>query len=159
MSATALPAFLDALQWALVGRSGLAGVRVFTCPVDVLDLGEEAIEFAEATSIEQTTAAMGSTDISEIITVNGSIICYAEMPTGADVVSTINDAAKTVRDRACAILEEVTDQLASDRTVSDSVLGAEITSVNLKQGMAPEGQLGRVCHIEFTIKAEAHTTP
>lgn len=159
MAATALPGFLDALAALLTLRAGLSGVRVFTCPVDVADLGEEAIELAHETSVERELAAMSSTDVEESFDVKGSIVCYHAMTSGVDPVATINAAAKTVRDRACAILEEVTDALAADDTVSGSVRDAQVTAVTMRQGMGPETQLGRLCQIEFTISAEAHVTP
>ena len=158
MSATALPGFIDALAALLTLRAGLAGVHVFTCPVAPEDLGSEAIELAPETSVEQQVAAMGSHDIEEAFDVRGSIVCYQAM-TGSGAVTSINVAAKAARDRACAILEEVTDALAGDDTVSGSVRDAQITGITLRQGMAPEGQLGRLCQVEFTIHAEAQTTP
>lgn len=159
MAATALPAFLDALAALLTLRAGLAGVRVFTCPVDVADLGEEAIELAHETSVEHELAELGSHDVEESFDVKGSIVCYHAMTTSTDAVATINAAAKTVRDRACAILEEVTDALAADDTVSGSVRDAQVSAVTVRQGMAPETQLGRLCQIELTISVQAHVVP
>lgn len=159
MAATALPGFLDALVALLAARGGLAGVRIFSCPVDVSDLGEEAIELARETSVDQELAAMASRDIEESFDVTGSIVCYHAMPSGAGAVATINAAAKVVRDRACAILEEVTDALAADDTVSGSVRDAQISGITMRQGPGPETQLGRLCQIEFTVSAQAHTTP
>jgi hypothetical protein len=159
MAATALPGFLDALAALLTLRAGLAGVNVFTCPVDPADLGTEAIELAAETPVAQELAAMASRDIEEAFEVKGSIICYAPRPASASTVATVNAAAKTARDRACAILEELTDALAGDDTAGGSVRDAQISGLVMRQGMAPEGQLGRLCQIEFTISAEAHTTP
>lgn len=158
MAATALPAMLDALVAALQLRAGLTGVRVFSAPVAPESLGMEAIELADETDIEQSAAAMGSSDIEELLAVKGSIICFSPMP-GSGPVDSINLAAKECRDRACAILEEVTDELASDDTIGGSVRSAAISSVTVAQGLAPEGQLGRWCRVAFTVSAEAHTTP
>ena len=159
MSATALPTFIDALVAALQARAGLAGVSVYSCPVSPEDLGKEAIELAAETDVVQTAAAMGSTDIEESFDVKGSIVCFTPMPAGASTAATINGAAKTVRDRACAILGEVESELSTNDTVTATVRDAHTTSIKVNQGMAPEGQLGRWCAIEFTISAEAHTTP
>ena len=159
MSATALPTFIDALVAALQARAGLAGVNVYGCPVAPEDLGKEAIELAAETDVVQTAAAMGSTDIEESFDVKGSIVCFTPMPAEATKVATINGAAKTVRDRACAILGEVESELSTNDTVTATVRDAHTTSIKVNQGMAPEGQLGRWCAIEFTISAEAHTTP
>jgi hypothetical protein len=159
MPATAVPAFLDALVAALQARGGLAGVSVYSCPVSPEDLGKEAIELAAETDIEQTVAAMNSTHIEESFDVKGSIICFAPMPAGVTKVATINAAAKKVRDRACAILGEVESELSTNDTVTATVRDAHTTGIKVSQGLAPEGQLGRWCAIEFTISAEAHTTP
>jgi hypothetical protein len=159
MPATALPTFIDALVAALQARGGLAGVNVYGCPVSPEDLGKEAIEFAAETDVTQEIAAMSSTHIEESFDVKGSIICFTPMPAGATKVATINAAAKKVRDRACAILGEVESELASNDTVTATVRDAHTTSLKVNQGMAPEGQLGRWCAIEFTITAQAHTTP
>ena len=159
MPATALPALLDALVAALQARGGLAGVSVYSCPVSPEDLGKEAIEFAAETDVTQEIAAMSSTHIEESFDVKGSIICFTPMPAGATKVATINAAAKKVRDRACAILGEVESELATNDTVTATVRDARTTAIKVSQGMAPEGQLGRWCAIEFTITAEAHTTP
>ena len=159
MPATALPSFLDALAAALQARGGLAGVSVYTCPVSPEDLGKEAVELAAETDVEQTVAAMGSTDIEESFDVKGSIVCFSPMGAGATKVATINAAAKKVRDRACAILGEVESELAGNDTVTATVRDAHTTSIKVNQGLAPEGQLGRWCAIEFTITAQAHTTP
>lgn len=159
MSATAFNGFIDALVAALQARAGLAGVRVFSAPADPSDVGEEAIILAPETSVIQSPAAMSSTHITEEFTVKGLILCYAAQAPGADPVSTVNAAAKVARDRAIAILEEVTDELAGDMTVSGSVLAASISELDIKQGPGAEEQLGRVCSVEFSIAAEAHTTP
>lgn len=159
MSATALPAMLDALATALANRGGMAGVNVFTAPVEPADLGKESVTFAAEVDIDQELAAMGSSDIEETFDVPGSIICFAPMATSTGPAATINAAAKTVRDRACDILEEVSEELASNSTVTGTVRDAAISSIKLTQGLAPEGQLGRWCSIEFTVTAEAHTTP
>ena len=143
----------------LAVRVGLAGVSIFSCPVAPEDLGKEAIEFASETNVEQTIAAMSSTDIEETFTVKGSIICYSPMVGATSKVASINHAAKTARDRAVAILGEIESELSGNATVTSTVRDARTTELKISQGLGPEGQLGRVCFVEFTIEAEAHTTP
>jgi hypothetical protein len=159
MAASTFPLFMDALAAQLILRAGLSGVAVFTAPVAPENAGEEAIVLAPETSIEQTVAAMSSTDIEEVYDVKGLILVYHAQAPGATLVGTINAGAKAARDRAFAIFEEVVDQLTTDATVSGTVRDARTTTVTVQQGLAPEGQLGRVCQIEFVIQAEAHTTP
>lgn len=159
MTASALPGFLDALTAALAARPGLAGVAVFSAPVDPDLLGKEAIELAESVDVNQTSAAMSSRDISETFTVKGSILVASPMVKQASVMATINTAAKAARDRALAIYAEVCDELADDITVDGSVLGADVGGYVLEQGFSPEDQMGRVARIEFSIDAEAHSTP
>lgn len=159
MTATAVPSFLDALTTALTTRPGLAAVAVFGAPVAPEQLGKAAIELAASVEVQQEAAAMSSRDISETFTVKGSILAASPLAPGATMPATINAAAKSARDKALAIYAEIADCLADDQTVSGSVLGADVGGITLEQGFAPEGQLGRVCHIEFTIAAEAHTTP
>ena len=153
MSATTVPAFLDALAAVLSARAGLSGVNVYTCPVAPENLGKEAIELGEEVSVEKEPASMSSRDLTETYTVSGSILVYSP------IASTINVAAKACRDRALAILEEVSDELADDQTVDGTVLSAGISSQTWRQGLAPEGQLGRLCQVEFGMTVEAHVTP
>jgi hypothetical protein len=159
MSTTTLPAFMDALVTALQARIGLAGVNIYSGPVAPEDLGSEGIEFAEEVSVEQTRAAMNSTDQEETYTVGGSILVAKSFGASTSAVATINVAAKAARDRVAAILEEVTDQLATSDTMTGTVRDVRIASQTWRQGMAPEGQLGRVCWCEFTMEVTAHVTP
>jgi hypothetical protein len=158
MAASAYPAFIDALASALIALPALSGVNVYTAAVDPADLGTESIMFAEEVGIDQEQAAMSSADVNEVFPVPGWITCFATMPQGADQVATINAAAKTARDAAFTILGAVTGYVRSNRTVAGTVLGAEVTSIKVTQGMAPEAQLGRWCAIQFVVEAEAHTT-
>ena len=156
MATTTLPAFLDALAAALVLRAGLAGVAVFTCPVRPEELGDEAIELADTVEVAQGRAAMSSTDVEESYEVKGSVIVFRTAKPGA---SAINTAAKAARDRATAIIEEVTDEVSGNATMSATVRDVTIAAQSWSQGYAPENQLGRFCRIEFTLRCEAHVTP
>ena len=151
MSTCTLPAFLDATYTALHNRAGLASVNVFTCPVDPAQLGKEAIELADSVEVTQARASLGSDDLEESYDVKGSVLVFAQ--------GTSNAAAKVARDRALAILEEVTDEIAGNETMTSTVRDVTITGQTWTQGYAPEGQLGRFCRVEFTLACEAHVTP
>lgn len=159
MSTTTLPTFLDALVAALQLRAGLAGVLVFSCPVAPEHLGTEGIEFAEEVSVTQQRAAMGSTHVEEEYPVSGSILVLASIPKKASLAESINAAAKVARDRCAAILEEVTDELATNDAMTATVRDVRIASQTWRQGMAPEGQMGRACWCEFSLEVTAHVTP
>lgn len=156
MSVTTLPAFLDELATQLAARTGLAGVNIFTCPVRPEDLGEEAIELAAETVIEQRQRAMNSTTQEEEYDVTGSILAYRPVP---PVSGGINTAAKAARDRVEAIIEEVIDEVATNDTMTAKVRDVQLTGQTWKQGYAPEGQLGRFCSVEFTLSVAASVTP
>jgi hypothetical protein len=159
MAATTLGPFIDALVAALQVRPGLARVNIFGCPVDPEDLGSEGIEFAEEVSIEQAPAAMMSTAKEESYAVSGSILVAAAAAPLSSPVATVNGAAKVARDRCLAIVEEVTDELATNDTMSATVRDAQIVSMDVHQAMAPEAQLGRICWAEFVIAVKARVTP
>ena len=148
-----LPAFLDAFVAALQLRGGLAGVRVFGCPVVPEDLGEEGIELAEEVSVDTSRDSMNSER--EDYTVNGSVLVLAPMVRGASPQSTINATAKVARDRCNAIVAEVADELLTDCTVGGVVVDAQLDGITFHQGMAPEGQMGRACWCEFSVKVWA----
>jgi len=154
--ATSLPAFLDALHDALVDRTGLDGVNVFTCPVDPLDLGREAIEFANEVQAKPSRQAMGSTVIAEEYEVPGAIVVNRTAKPGADQ---INAAAKAARDRTAAILAEVTNELSTNDTLDGTVTDVAISDERWVQGMAPENRLGRYCRVEFRLTCKASVTP
>ena len=159
MATTTLPEFLDALIGKLQARTALAGVNVYSCPVAPESLGKEGIELAEEVEIEDAPAALNSTDVEEKYTVNGSVMVTKPMVGKTSAVATINVAAKAARDRAEVILEEVMDELATNDTMTSTVRDAQLVSQTWHQGMAPEGQIGRVCWVEFSIAVEAHVTP
>lgn len=159
MPASTLPAFLDALVAALQLRVGLAGVNIYSCPVDPADLGKEGLEFAEDVSIEQARASMGSRDMEESYTVNGSLLVAAPIAAKGAKVASINAAAKVARDRAMAILSEITDELADNDAMSATVRDVSMASLEVHQGMGGETQLGRVAWVEFTMKVESRVSP
>ena len=159
MATSSLPTFLDALATALAARPGLAGVNVFTCPVPPESLGAEGIELAAETLIEQLPAAMGSSELEESYQVRGSVLVAKPIVGATSATASINTAAKAARDRCAAIIEEVTDELATNSTMTATVRDVGIVEQTYHQGLAPEAQLGRVCWVEFTLAVEAHVTP
>lgn len=159
MSATSLPDFLDAFAAQLQERPGLSGVNVFTCPVAPEDLGAEGIELAEEVTIAQERISLSSDDMDETYPVNGSILVLAPYAPAAGPVAGINAAAKAARDRCEEILHELADQLADDDTADGSVSDVAMASQTWRQGMAPEGQMGRVCWCEFTLEVSNRLTP
>ena len=150
---TSLPNFLDALVDALRNRSKLANVNVFSCPVEPEQLGREGIEFAEEVQIEQSPAAMGSTEIEESYTVSGSLLVAAPM----DKRGT-NAVAKSARDRCAVILAEIVAELAENDTMDGSVRDVQIASQTWSQGGIPDPP-ARACWVEFSLACVARVTP
>lgn len=153
MAATSLPGLLDALVDALRSRSRLSGVNIFSCPVSPEDLGLEGIEFAEEVAVDQTHAAMGSTELEETYTVTGSLLVAAPMAKRGTNVS-----AKAARDRCAAILAEIVDEMADNDTMSGSVRDVQIASQSWHQGIRPDPP-ARVCWVEFALNVTARVTP
>ena len=158
MSATSLPAFLDAFVTQLQERDGLAGVAVYSCPVAPEDLGAEGIEMAAEVTVSQARAAMGSDDLEEEYEVSGSVLVYSPL-SGGGRVEAVNAAAKRARDHCEELLAEIADQLADDDTADASVRDVGFSAQTWHQGMAPESQMGRVCWCEFRLAVRAHVTP
>ena len=153
---TTLPTFLDALQAALAARGGLAGVNVFSCPVDPEDMGKEAIELAKEVTIDQVRESMASTVLSETYEVTGAVLVHRTSKQGT---GSINNAAKAARDRAHAILEELVDEISTNDTMTGTVRDVTITTHRWAQGMSPENRLGRFARVEFTLTVGASVTP
>jgi len=159
MPVSTFPDFIDALVAALQLRAGLAGVSIYSGPVTPEDLGQESIELAEDVEIEQSRASMGSTEMEESYSVPGSILVAAPIAPKSDMATTINTATKAVRDRAFAILHEVVDELAGNDEMTNTVRDVVMERLSFHQGAAPEGQLGRIAWVEFSMKVEARVTP
>ena len=159
MSATSLPAFLDAFTAALQLRAGLAGVNIYGCPVAPEDLGAAGIELADEVAVATERVAMSSDDMEETYTVEGSITVLHPYHPAAGRVAGINAAAKAARDACEAIMHEVAGALADDATAGGSVDDAALVSQTYSQGMAPEAQMGRLCWCRFSIEVQNHLTP
>lgn len=158
MAASSIGPCLDALVVKLALRAGLAGVNLYTAPVAPEQLGNRAIEFGDTTEAEQTWAEMGSRKISESYSLRGSISITQPMTRGVSRPATINAAAKKARDAALLVYEEIRDELAADPTLGSVVDEAALDGFTMEQGFAPEGQIGRVCTIEFLIAVDAEVT-
>lgn len=159
MSATTLGAFLDEFVAQLQARDGLAGVAVYTCPVDPESLGAAGIELADDVSIDVTQASIGTDDIEESYPVNGMVLVTAPYAASTDVVATINAAAKTARDRCEAIMAEIVAALVADSTAGGAVDNVRIANQTYKQGMAPDAALGRVAWCEFVLEVSNVLSP
>lgn len=152
---TTVGVFLDALRTKLGIRAGLAGVHIFTGPVDDVAIGEEAIVFAvDETNATFNYRTLPRIEVFEEYDVEGRI--WVVKPGGGEA------AIKATRDRALAIFEQVADELAADNTSTAgtvSALGVEdarITDWNLTQ-VVLDG--GRDCRLAFTISVTTTFTP
>lgn len=149
-----LPDFLDGLRTALVARAGLAGVNVFTAPVDEVSMGKECIILAyEAESVEVEQPIMGRHENFEGMDVGGFI--WVNKPGAGETV------IAAARDRAFAILEQVIDLLDSYTTTAATqtaiiVDQADVTGYTLEQ-VAQDSE--RHCFLRFQIRARARFTP
>lgn len=152
---TTVGSFLDALRTVLAARSGLSGVNIFTGGVDDVSAGPEAIVFAvtkvESGEYERKTAAYH--EVWEEYPVTGRV--WITKPGAGETV------IKAARDRALALLEQVTDALDAYETTAacQSALGvddAQVTGWSLEQFI---GDGYRDCRIEFTVSVKARFTP
>jgi len=152
---TTVGAFLDAFCTKLVTRGGLAGVHVFTGPVDDISIGEEAIVFAvDETSAEFSYRTLPHIEVFEEYDVEGRI--WVVKPGAGEA------AIKATRDRALAIFEQVVDELATDNTSTAATVtalavdDARVTGWELTQ-VVIDG--GRDCRLAFTVSVKAKFTP
>ena len=152
---TTIGTFLDAFRTKLLARGGLAGVAVFTGPVDDVSVGKDAIVFAvDETSAEFSYRTLPALEVFESYNVEGRI--WVVKPGAGET------AIKTARDRALAIFEQVVDELATDNTSTPqtvSTLGvddARVTSWQLTQ-VVIDG--GRDCRLAFTVSVTSTFTP
>ena len=150
-----LPTFCDSIVAALKLRAGLAGVNVYSGPVDDLSAGKEAIVFGvEMISAENTFETMPQVECWEAFDVTGWT--WVSKPGAGET------AIKTARDRAFAILEELVDYLASVNTstaATQAALGvddARVTAWRLTQFF---GDGTRDCKLEYTVTVLGHFLP
>ena len=150
-----LPAFCDAIVAALKLRAGLAGVNVYSGPVDDLSAGQEAIVLGvEMISAENEYPQMPMLEAWEQFDVTGWT--WVSKPGAGETV------IKTARDRAFAILEELVDYLASVNTSTAATVAAlgvddaRVMSWRLTQFI---GDGSRDAKLEYTVHVKAHYTP
>lgn len=146
MSTSAIGTILDAIRTALVARSGLTGVNVFTGGVPIEDAGLECIAFLGAT-------------LDEAANTNGGNRLETWRVQGATQVikpwqGTTEESIKAARDRALAIFAELETHL--NDTYKSELPVAEITDGELTQFYSPEG---RMCDLSFTMTIRAVKNP
>jgi hypothetical protein len=141
MSTFVIGSVLDAIRAALVLRSGLTGVDVYSAPVTRADLKPEYILFGAPVLEEEGTLASYP---SEVWTVDGEIRALAEW---AGTAEATNSAART---RGLAVLSEIDAHIAI-------VYASGLPTVALTKGeVVPESTPdGQVCWVEFTMTVEA----
>jgi hypothetical protein len=141
MSTSVVGTTLDAIRAALVLRSDLTGVNVFSGPVSEEEGGTECIWFGDAELIEEP-AAMGG-NVTDDWTVDGQ--AWAIMKPWQDSTEL---TIKAARDRALAIFAEVEEHIGDTYGESASLPTVGITEGTLRQGITPEG---RRCAVDFKI--------
>ena len=154
-TATTLGDFLDKLRTNLTVLPAMAGVAVYTGPVDHLSIGAEAVVFAvEAESNEYSYRTLPAVEVFEQYEVTGRI-WIVKAGGGEDII-------KAARDRALALLGVVGVELAahnSPTTATQAAFGvddARISGWTLEQFVIDGG---RDCRISFTIRAKATFNP
>jgi hypothetical protein len=154
-SVTTVGTFLDTLRTQLTARGGLAGVAVFTGPVDNLSIGKEAVVFSvEETSTRYEYRTVPMAEVTEEYNVEGRI-WIVKAGAGETVI-------KAARDRALAILEQVADELAAHNATTAATVAAlgvddaRIDGWSLSQ-LVIDG--GRDCRISFNVRVRAKFTP
>lgn len=150
-----LPAFLDAFRAKLLLRSELAGVNIYTGPVDDLSIGEEALVFAvDETEGELEYKTLPHAEAFESYDVEGRIWIV--------VAGAGETAIKAARDRAFVLFAEVASELKADNVSTAGtvtalgVSDARITEWTLKQ-IVVDG--GRDARITFNVEVRAEFTP
>ncbi len=152
---TTLPAFLDNLRARLILRAGLSGVNVYSAEVEAESMGEESIILAiEPPQVTCDYPELPQQDVSEQYTVSGLI--WVAAPDGGE------DAIKVARDRTCAILSEVINELRADNVdtpTTEANLGvrdARMSSWSLDQFPQDAARHGQ---LSFQITVKARFTP
>ena len=152
---TTLPVFLDNLRTSLTALAGMAGVQVFTGPVDHLSIGAEAVVFCvDRTEASFSYRTLPHVEVFEEYAVEGRI--WVVKPGGGE------DVIKEARDRAAALLELVVDELGahnSPTSATQAAFGvddARLTGWSMEQ-FAIDG--GRDCRLTFTVAVTARFTP
>ncbi len=117
------PVFVDTLQTALQGRSGLANVLILSHPPN--ETPQETIVLGDITG-RQEWHNMGPKRRQDEFSVRCAV---GIQRAGVDDV-----AAKLSRDRATVLLAEVESQLASDVTVGGVAISSNLDNIVMRQG-------------------------
>jgi hypothetical protein len=137
---------LDAIRAALILRSGLSGVNVYTGIVSMEEAGLECIAFGDA-RLNEEAASMGGNRM-ETWDVNGDI--RVSKPWQGAIETTI----KAARDRALAIFAELETHV--NDTYTGTFPDVEVTAGEL----VPEyDTAGRVCWLRFTVQVQDIINP
>ncbi len=142
MSTTCIGTVLDSIRAALVLRSNLAGVNVFSGSVPAEIAGVECIAFGNGL-LDEEAMAMGGNRL-EVWRIGGEIRIVK--PWAGSVEETI----KAARDRAVAIKAELETHL--NDTYTGTLPDVDLVTGEIEQTFIPDG---RVCSLgfEFVIKA------
>jgi hypothetical protein len=136
----------SAIRAALIIRSGLSGVNVFTAPASDEDGGEESIEFGEATMDEDAFAMGGIRQ--EIWDVDGKITVAKPWQGGVELTFA---AART---RVLAIWAELETHLNDTYTGAYPMVA--LTAAKLTYWSS---DVGCLCEIEFTVQIQGQKNP
>lgn len=151
---TTLPAFLDALRAALVARTAMANVNVFSGDVDPEAAGAEfVILAAEDASPEFNRITAPKRQTFEEYDV--PCFLWIAKPGAGE------SAIKAARDRAFVLLEDVTDYLdgLTGSATMAAALGVRTAKVSGYRMVQSTGESLRHCQLHFTIHVTAEFTP
>lgn len=146
MSTSAVGSVVDAIRAALILRSGLAGVNVFSGPVGFEEAGQECIAFGNMRLIEEA-ASMGG-NRSESWAVDGELRVVKTWQGGTE------PTIEAARDRALAVFAEVETHVNDTYTGALSDVG--VTAGEIVQDYNPDG---RICSLQFTLTVVAIKNP
>jgi hypothetical protein len=136
--------FLNELQTRLCARDGLQGVEVLSAPIPFDQAAVESIQFSEVTD-NQEPGTLGNRTRDESYTVTG-FTWVAKYGAGEETI-------RQSRDRVFALLAEIEHELVNDFTVGRTVQWARVSTIDLYQGITPDG--GRAARVEFTLAVQA----
>jgi len=137
------PATLDALKSILEARPAFEGVTVFTGPP-----GDDA-KYTDAVALfgaegEEEPITLSGDSVGDTFVVFGSI--FARKAGAGEAIT------KAARDRASELLEEFEAVVIEDRTLGGVVMTAELSALDLNQGIEPQV---RWAEIRFQIACGA----
>jgi hypothetical protein len=146
MSTSAIGTVLDAIRAALVLRSGLSGVNVYTGRVSVEEAGTECIAFGGGT-LTEIRQAMGGNKL-ETWEIGGET--RVVKPWQGTTETTI----KAARDRVLAIFAQVETHI--NDTYTGDYPDVEISAGDIDPTFGPEGW---TCSLTFSMTIRALKNP